>query len=142
MIALRLNHTAKSVTPERRSTVRNDCPVVEERGNIHYFISMKQTKAVTLLGALAQESRLTIFRELVKAHDLNTPAQAGLAVGALKDKLNISAPTLSFHLKEMTNAGLITPRREGRSIIYTADLDAMQALIGYLLEDCCGGACG
>jgi len=106
---------------------------------------MEQTKAVSLLGALAQDTRLTIFRELVKAHNQTDPSQSGLAVGALADKLgaklNISAPTLSFHLKEMTNAGLITPTRQGRSIIYSADLDAMQNLISYLLEDCCGGVC-
>lgn len=106
---------------------------------------MKQTDAVSLLGALAQDTRLTIFRELVKAHNQDDPSKAGLAVGALADvlkgKVSLSAPTLSFHLKEMTNAGLITPNRQGRSIIYTADLGAMQGLIDYLLEDCCGGAC-
>ncbi|MEN8722148.1 MAG: metalloregulator ArsR/SmtB family transcription factor [Alphaproteobacteria bacterium] len=102
---------------------------------------MKQKTAVTLLSALAQDTRLTIFRELVKAHNQDDPSKAGLAVSALNEKLNVSPPTLSFHLKEMTNAGLITPNRQGRSIIYTADVTAMQGLIEYLLEDCCGGTC-
>jgi len=102
---------------------------------------MKLKKTVATLSALAQETRLRIFRELVKSH---SPDQnlGGLPPGVLTKKLNVSASTLSFHLKEMNNAGLINSRREGQSIIYKADLTAMQSLIDTLLNDCCGGACG
>lgn len=102
---------------------------------------MKANTAVTTLAALAQETRLKIFRELVKAHDLET-AEGGLPVGSLVKKLKIPPPTISFHLKELSNSKLITARREGRSIIYKANLRTMQALIDHLLEDCCRGACG
>ena len=102
---------------------------------------MKTKKAVSALAALAQETRLKIYKELVKAHELEG-IQGGLPVGALVKKLKIAPPTLSFHLKELSNAGLITSRREGRSIYYTANLVLMLSLIDHLLEDCCGGACG
>lgn len=102
---------------------------------------MKANTAVTALGALAQETRLKIYRELVKAHSLEK-GEGGLAVGSLVKKLKIPPPTLSFHLKELNNAKLVTTRREGRSIIYKANLGTMEALVDHLLEDCCGGACG
>ncbi len=102
---------------------------------------MKSSQAVTALSALAQQTRLKIYRELVKAH-IHNSAEGGLPAGALVKKLKVPAPTMSFHLKEMTHAGLLSPRREGRSIIYKANLKAMQSLIEYLLEDCCEGACG
>jgi DNA-binding transcriptional ArsR family regulator len=102
---------------------------------------MKTKKAVAALAALAQETRLKIFRELVKSHELKG-GQGGLPVGALVKKLKVPPPTLSFHLKELTNANLITSRREGRSIIYNANLATMQLLVDHLLEDCCSGACG
>ena len=102
---------------------------------------MKANKAVSALAALAQETRLKIFRELVKAHELESN-QGGLPVGVLVKKLKVPPPTLSFHLKELTNAGLISSRREGRSIFYKANLSTMQSLIDHLLEDCCSGACG
>ena len=80
-----------------------------------------------------------IFRELVKAHE---PGESGgLPAGQLASKLGIPAPTLSFHLKEMSRSKLVTSRRQGRSIIYKANLISMQHLCAYLLEDCCGGAC-
>lgn len=102
---------------------------------------MKANKAVSALAALAQETRLKIYRELVKAHELEIN-QGGLPVGVLVKKLKVPPPTLSFHLKELTNAGLITSRREGRYIFYKANLSTMQSLIDHLLEDCCSGACG
>ena len=102
---------------------------------------MKTNKAVAALAALAQETRLKIFRELVKSHEIEG-SQGGLPVGALVKKLKVPPPTLSFHLKELTNANLITSRREGRSIIYKANFATMQSLVGHLLEDCCSGACG
>jgi len=102
---------------------------------------MKTKKAVAALAALAQETRLKIFRELVKSHKIDDN-QGGLPVGALIKKLKVPPPTLSFHLKELTNANLIVSRREGRSIIYNANLAMMQSLVDHLLEDCCSGACG
>ncbi len=107
----------------------------------HKYRIMKQEDVILALGALAQETRLQVFRALVRAHSPD-PAAGGLAAGALAEALGVAQPTLSFHLKELARAGLIQARREGRSIIYRAELGAMQALTQYLLEDCCGGACG
>ena len=102
---------------------------------------METHHVIQTLSALAQETRLAIFRELVQAH---SPCgdQTGLAAGKLSERLGIPSPTLSFHLKEMSRAHLLTRRRQGRSIIYCADLGAVLSLVGYLLEDCCGGQCG
>lgn len=102
---------------------------------------MKSNDAITALAALAQETRLQAFRELVKAHDPE-PDAGGLAAGELARRLGVPAPTLSFHLKELHRAGLVHSSKRGRSVIYQAGLDTMQSLAGYLLEDCCGGACG
>lgn len=101
---------------------------------------MEMNTAIDALGALAQETRLEIFRTLVRAHSPNAD-DAGLPAGELAAQLGVAAPTLSFHLKELTRAGLVSARREGRSIIYTANLAGMRALADYLLEDCCQGAC-
>lgn len=95
---------------------------------------------VGALAALAQETRLQAFRELVRAHSPD-PETGGLAAGELADRLGVAASTLSFHLKEMSWANLISSRKEGRSVIYKANLNVMQSLVAYLLEDCCGGAC-
>lgn len=89
---------------------------------------------VTRLAALAQETRLAIFRLLVQR------GAAGLCAGDIQARLKLAAPTLSFHLKELTNAGLLESRQEGRFIYYAPDFDAMNALVGYLTENCCGGA--
>lgn len=104
------------------------------------YQTMEMLSAISALAALAQETRLEIFRALVKAHS-PCREKAGLSAGALADELGVAAPTLSFHLKELARAGLIQSRRDGRSIIYTADLSAMSQLTDYLLEDCCQGAC-
>ncbi|MCE7999025.1 MAG: helix-turn-helix transcriptional regulator [Rhodobiaceae bacterium] len=101
---------------------------------------MEMMNAIDALGALAQETRLEIFRTLVRAHSPNAE-EAGLPAGGLAEQLGVAAPTLSFHLKELTRAGLVSARRDGRSIIYTANLGGMRALADYLLEDCCQGAC-
>jgi ArsR family transcriptional regulator, arsenate/arsenite/antimonite-responsive transcriptional repressor len=92
-------------------------------------------ETVAQLGALAQETRLALFRLLVEA------GPAGLAAGAIAERLDVAAPTLSFHLKELTNAGLIRPTQQGRYVIYSADFDAMNALIAYLTENCCRMSC-
>jgi DNA-binding transcriptional ArsR family regulator len=92
--------------------------------------------AVAKLAALAQETRLALFRLLVEA------GPAGLSAGVIADRVGVAAPTLSFHLKELTHAGLISPVQRGRYVVYSASFDAMNALIGYLTENCCRMCCG
>ncbi len=94
---------------------------------------MESNQVVKALAALAQESRLAIFRLLVQS------GPAGLIVGKIAAHLDISPATLSFHLKELTNAGLLRPRQEGRFVFYTASFEAMNDLLGFLTENCCGG---
>lgn len=94
---------------------------------------MQSDQAVRSLGALAQEHRLAAFRLLVQAGD------GGLAAGVLADRLGVPASSLSFHLAHLTQAGLIIQRREGRSLIYSADYAAMGTLMAFLAENCCGG---
>ncbi len=89
--------------------------------------------AVERLAALAQPTRLRIFRLLIEA------GREGLAAGAIAERLGLAAATLSFHLAQLSGAGLLTSEREGRSIIYRADYAAMQGLIGYLTRNCCRG---
>lgn len=95
---------------------------------------MNADDAVTKLAALAQDSRLAVYRTLVQA------GPEGLAAGEVAARLGIPAPTLSFHLKALDHAGLVAVRALGRSKIYRADYPAMDALLGYLTENCCGGA--
>lgn len=98
---------------------------------------MKIYSAVKALAALAQETRLSIFRILVQT------GEAGLSAGQIAKELSIPNATLSFHLKELTNAGLITARQESRFIYYAANFSAMNELLGYLTENCCAGnPCG
>ena len=101
------------------------------------FGNMETTPALKALGALAQETRLAIFRRLVQA------GPAGMAAGAIAEALDVAAPTLSFHLAQLANAGLVRSRQEGRFVYYSADFEAMNGLVGFLTENCCGGnACG
>ena len=95
---------------------------------------MESTTAIQFLAALAQESRLTIFRLLVQK------GGHGLPAGAIAEALGLPAPTLSFHLAQLKQAGLVTCRRESRSLIYAADYAAMNGLLSYLTENCCGGS--
>lgn len=90
-------------------------------------------QAIGALGALAQESRLKIYRLLVEA------GPAGMAAGSIGEKLGLAPATLSFHLAGLTRAGLARSRQEGRFVIYCADYQNMNALVGYLTENCCGG---
>jgi ArsR family transcriptional regulator, arsenate/arsenite/antimonite-responsive transcriptional repressor len=94
---------------------------------------METKQAVQSLSALAQESRLAIFRLLVKA------GPEGMAAGSIGEKLELPPATLSFHLAGLVRAGLATSRQEGRFVIYSADYPAMNALVGFLTENCCGG---
>jgi DNA-binding transcriptional ArsR family regulator len=92
---------------------------------------MKSNDAINSLAALAQESRLAIFRILVKrGPEGYTPTQLG-------EKLNVSSPTLSFHLKELQRAGLVDVRRDGRFLFYRPNFAHMNQLIGFLTENCC-----
>ena len=95
---------------------------------------MRSANAVDALAALAQEHRLTLFRLLVQA------GEDGMPAGALAEALSVPNSSLSFHLAHLTRAGLIEQRRNGRSLIYSANYTAMNELVGYLMENCCGGA--
>lgn len=94
---------------------------------------MKIKNAVEALSALAQESRLSIFRLLVQA------GKEGVAAGVIGEQLGIPGATLSFHLKELLRAKLIKSRTEGRYVIYSASFGEMDKLIAYLTENCCAG---
>lgn len=95
---------------------------------------MQTQSALAALAALAQESRLAIFRLLVQA------GPDGMAASKIAEHLAIAPSSLSFHLKELSHAQLVTARQDGRFIIYAAQMDSMNALIGFLTENCCGGA--
>ena len=95
---------------------------------------MKASSAIEALGALAQEHRLALFRLLVQAGD------RGMAAGAIADALGVPKSSLSFHLAQLKNAGLILQERKHRSLIYRANYPEMNALLGYLMENCCAGA--
>lgn len=92
---------------------------------------MKSEEIVSALGALAQESRLAVFQLLVRR------GPEGFTPGELAGRLEIPAPTLSFHLKELQRVGLLTVRRAGRNLHYTADFDRMRGLLAFLTEKCC-----
>jgi DNA-binding transcriptional ArsR family regulator len=94
---------------------------------------MKMDGAVLALEALAQNSRLAIFRLLVSA------GQGGLPAGRIAEELKLPNATLSFHLAQLRNAGLIRCERQSRSLIYSADYEAMAGLLSFLTENCCGG---
>src|ERR1700686_2570453 len=95
---------------------------------------MEKSTAVAALAALAQDNRLDVFRPLVE------PGPEGMPAGGVAAALNLASNTLSFHFDRLRQAGLITVRREGRSLIYAARYDTMHALLGFLTENCCGGA--
>lgn len=94
---------------------------------------MNPAQTVKALAALAHETRLAVFRMLVQA------GPGGLTPGGIAETLGIAASPLSFHLKELTHAGLIFARPDGRKIYYSAHFAAMNDLIAYLTDNCCGG---
>lgn len=94
---------------------------------------MEISAAVKAISSLAHETRLGIFRLLVQA------GPAGLTVGRINDAMRVAAPTLSFHLKELAHAGLVSSRHEGRFIYYQANYQAMNELLAYLTQNCCQG---
>ena len=93
---------------------------------------MDERRAIVALGALAQETRLALFRLLV------TAGPEGMAAGGIAERLGLQPSSLSFHLAQLVHAGLITQRRLGRQLIYAAEYGAMNALLAYLTENCCG----
>jgi DNA-binding transcriptional ArsR family regulator len=100
--------------------------------------NMKTDEAIDALAALAQASRLAVYRRLVVA------GPPGLAAGVIAEELGIAPATLSFHLKELAHAGLVHSRQEGRFVFYSADFERMVSLVGFLTENCCqasGTAC-
>jgi DNA-binding transcriptional ArsR family regulator len=103
------------------------------RESLLLMASAKLVKSVEALSALAHEGRLSVFRLLVRA------GKDGLAAGEIGRKLAVLPNTLSASLNVLANAGLVVSRRDGRSIIYTADYERMSNLLGFLMEDCCNG---
>src|SRR5271170_5451825 len=95
---------------------------------------MENTEAVIALAALAQDNRLDVFRLLVQA------GPEGLPAGQVASALDLAPNTLTFHFDRLRSAGLVTVRRDGRSMIYAAQFETMNSLIGYLTDNCCGGA--
>lgn len=94
---------------------------------------MNTKNAIASLAALAQESRLAVFRLLVQA------GPEGLAATKIAEQLDIAPSSLSFHLKELTHANMVIQKKAGRSLIYSANFDTMNGLLGFLTENCCGG---
>jgi ArsR family transcriptional regulator len=99
-----------------------------------YDRNMKIKTVVSALSALAQETRLAVFRFLI------TAGPEGMTPSKIAERLDLPAATLSFHLKELNHAGLIVSRQESRFIFYSADFKAMNKLIAFLTENCCAGA--
>ena len=95
---------------------------------------MEKADVVAALAALAQDNRLDVFRLLVRT------GVDGLPAGQIAERLDIAAPTLSFHLAQLRHAGLIQVRRDGRSLIYAANYDGMNGLMEFLTDNCCAGA--
>ena len=94
---------------------------------------METKSAITALLALAQDSRLAIFRALIQV------GPEGMSAGKIGDLTNIAPSSVSFHMKELAHAGIVSARKEGRFVIYTANFNAMNELIAFLTENCCSG---
>jgi ArsR family transcriptional regulator, arsenate/arsenite/antimonite-responsive transcriptional repressor len=96
-------------------------------------MAMKTPQAVKALASIAQDTRLAIYRMLVQE------GPDGLSAGTIADRLDLPPATLSFHLKELANAGMVESRQDGRFVFYSANYGQMNALLGYLTENCCQG---
>ncbi|MEG3617689.1 metalloregulator ArsR/SmtB family transcription factor [Magnetovibrio sp. PR-2] len=94
-------------------------------------MSLSLFQATQILSGLASEMRLEVFRALV--------AQGGMSAGELAAQVKVGPSTLSFHLKDLRHAGLVTSRKQGRQVIYSANFDNLNQLLGFLVDDCCGG---
>lgn len=94
---------------------------------------MQQVEAISALGALAQETRLSVFRTLVRA------GPGGMTAGEVADVVAALPSTLSHHFGQLERANLVRSRREGRTVVYAADYEGMRRLLGFLMEDCCQG---
>lgn len=116
---------------ERPGHLRLDCHRRDK--NFHYTRTMRSDKAVQALAALAQETRLSVFRSLVQA------GATGMTVGQIVAEVGVPNTTLSFHLKELVNAGLVTTRQQGRFIFCFANFAVMDSLVGFLVQNCCDG---
>ncbi len=99
----------------------------------YYYRNMESSNAVAALAALAQDSRLTVFRLLIQA------GPDGMAAGKISEATGIPPSSLSFHLKELTHANMVIPRQEGRFVIYEANFSTAAALVAFLSENCCSG---
>jgi DNA-binding transcriptional ArsR family regulator len=97
---------------------------------------MESNQAVRALAAIAQESRLAVYRLLVQQ------GPSGMAAGEIAAVLGIAPATLSFHLKELSHAGLVKSLQQGRWVFYSADFEAMNSLLAFLTENCCAADCG
>jgi len=107
--------------------------VIEPQQYFHYHRNMETTHALRVFAALAQETRLAVFRRLVEW------APQGGHAGAIGESLSIAPATLSFHLKELAHAGLVHGTQEGRNVRYRANLDVVPSLVAFLTDNCCGG---
>ena len=117
-------------TPGRHEVA---CAIIQQT---LYYGTMNEDQAVSALGALAHTQRLRVFRALVVA------GSEGLTPSVLADQLDVARNSLSFHLKELAHAGLVTIEQQGRNLIYRADFTQMNSLLGYMTEHCCqGGVC-
>jgi len=95
---------------------------------------LETKQAIAALAAIAQESRLAVFRLLVQA------GPEGMIASKISEQLEIPPSSLSFHLKELSHAGMVNVRQDGRFMIYSANFDTMNGLVGFLTENCCGGS--
>ena len=116
------------------ATIRRDSALLHINSINVVLSKYERDQAVSALGALAHTQRLRVFRALVVA------GPEGLTPSALADQLDVARNSLSFHLKELAHAGLVTIEQQGRNLIYRADFTQMNGLLGYLTEHCCQGS--
>lgn len=105
-------------------------------GSFDYHGTMESKEVVPILSALAQETRLDVFRLLVRA------GPKGLPAGEIARRLELAAPTLSFHLRAMLHAGLVNSERSGRSLLYAANFEGLNQVVAFLAENCCAESGG